>query len=65
MAKSIVCRLHQNTSHMQSEDAGSVKMAVFEHFSGMLLVLGDYLRWRAEIGFNVQRNVPSLVLCAI
>ena len=50
---------------MQSEDAGSLKMAVFEHFSGLKLVLGDYLRWRAEIGFNVQRNVPSLTMAAI
>ena len=50
---------------MQSEDAGSVKMAVFEHFSGLKLVLGDYLRWRAEIDFNVQKKVPSLILCAI
>ena len=65
MAQSIVCRLHRNTSHVQSEDAGSVKMAVFEHFSGLKLVLGDYLRWRAEIGFNVQRNVPSLIICVI
>ena len=32
MAYSIVCRLHQNTSHVQSEDAGSVKMAVFLAF---------------------------------
>ena len=65
MAWSIVCRLHQNTSHVQSEDSGSVKMAVFEHFSGLKLVLGDYLRWRAEIGFNVQRNVPSLIIYVI
>ena len=50
---------------MQSEDAGSVKMAVFEHFSGLKLVLGDYLRWRAEISFNVQRNVPSLINAVI
>ena len=50
---------------MQSEDAGSLKMAVFEHFSGLMLVLGDYLRRRAEIGFNVQRNVPSLTMAAI
>ena len=50
---------------MQSEDAGSVKMTVFEHFSGLKLVLGDYLRWRAEIGFNVQRNVPSLIIRVI
>ena len=43
----VVCRLHQHTSHVQSEDAGSVKMAVFEHFSGLMLVLEDYLTRRA------------------
>ena len=60
-----MCRLQENTSHVQSEDASSMKMAVFEHFPGLMLVLGDYLRWRAEIGFNVQRNVPSLTMAAI
>ena len=50
---------------MQSEDASSMKMAVFEHFPGLMLVLGDYLRWRAEISLNVQKKVPSLILCAI
>ena len=52
-------------SHVQSEDAGRLKIAVFEHFSGLKLVLGDYLRWRAEIGFNVQKKVPSLIICVI
>ena len=50
---------------MQSEGAGSVKMAVFEHFSGLMLVLGDCLTRSAEVGFNVQRNVPSLIICVI